>query len=81
MTPKLKPEYTSEWIYTWFERLCKRLGFMLIASNYSGNDLKIKAYIDEIKQLKKELAKRNDEDSRIMLTKLDFIHTAAMKLQ
>lgn len=80
MTPKLKPEYTTEWIHTWFGRLCERFGFMLIAANYSSNELKIKAYLDEIKQLKTELTKRKDGDSKIMLTKLNFIQTAAMKL-
>ena len=77
MNPKLKPEYTTEWMHDWFRSLCKRFGFMVIAIHYSGNELKIKAYLEEIKQLQKELEKQTDKDSKIMLKKLNLLNSHA----
>lgn len=77
MSPKLKPEYSSSWIYHWFKTLCKKFGWMVIASHYQGNDLKIQAYLEEIKQLQRELGKMKSKDAVIMLTKLNILNTEA----
>jgi hypothetical protein len=80
MTPKLKPEYTTEWMHDWFICVCKRFGYMVIATHYSGNELKIKAYLEEIKQLQKELEKQTDKDSKIMLKKLNLLNSHATSI-
>lgn len=77
MSPKLKPEYSSAWIYHWFKTLCKRFGYMVIASRYQGSDLKIQAYLEEIKQLQHELGKMKTKDATIMLAKLNIISMEA----
>ena len=80
MAPKLKPEYTTDWIHHWFRSVCKRFGWMVITVHYSGNEIKTKAYLDELKQIQKELAKSDDRDSKIMLTKINIINSHALSI-
>lgn len=77
---KLKPEYSSEWISYWFKTLCKKFGWMVIASKYQGNDLKIRAYLEEMKQLHAELGKMKTRDAAIMMKKLSILSAEAQAI-